>query len=78
MSRTRGRQLVAYANKVYGVGGELAKIPDGRRDPEIPHSLINSTLLVSGLLRVRSAAQALSGEPACNSRARASHTGALG
>jgi len=54
MSRTRGRQLVAYANKVYGVGDELAKIPDGRRDPEIPLSLINSTLLVSGLVRVRS------------------------
>lgn len=54
LSRTKGRQLIAYANKVYGVGDDLAKIPDARQDPEIPLSLICSTLLVSGLLRVRS------------------------
>ncbi|MBI5543926.1 MAG: transposase [Deltaproteobacteria bacterium] len=54
MSRARGRQLIAYANKVYGVGDEVAKIPDPRQDPDVPLSLISSTLLVSGLLRVRS------------------------
>jgi hypothetical protein len=30
MSRTRGRQLLAYANRVYGVGDEMAKIVDPR------------------------------------------------
>jgi hypothetical protein len=54
MSHSRGRQLLSYAKKVYGVGDELAKIPDARQDPDIPLSLINSTLLVSGILRVRS------------------------
>jgi len=54
MSRTRGRQLLAYANSVYGVGDEMAKIADARKNPDIPLALINSTLFVSGLLRVRS------------------------
>ena len=54
MSHTRGRQLIAYANKVYDTGAELAKISDPRKDPDIPLSLIGSSLLVAGFLRVRS------------------------
>jgi hypothetical protein len=54
LSRARGRQLIAYANDVYDVGAKLAAIPDTRKDPEIPASLIHSTLFVAGLLRVRS------------------------
>jgi len=54
MSHGRGRQIVAYAKKVYGMGEVLAGLPDERQSPEIPAPLIHSTLFVGGLLRVRS------------------------
>lgn len=53
-SRSVGRHLLAYANKVYGVSHDLARLPDARRDPEIPAELLNSALFVSGILRIRS------------------------
>ena len=54
LSRSRGRHLLAYANKVYDIGARVAGIQDSRQDPDIPLSLIGLVLFVAGLLRVRS------------------------
>jgi len=48
------RQIVAYARKVYRVGGVLEGVVDARRKPLIPSGLVAAVVFFTGLLRIRS------------------------
>jgi hypothetical protein len=55
LSRAWGRQILSYTNRVYHLGKLMAeKIKDTRVEPDIPLSVINSALFLTGLFRVPS------------------------
>jgi len=48
------RRLLGYANKVYGLGGVLQRVRDGRLRPQIPMATVVRAVFACGLFRVRS------------------------
>lgn len=48
------RQIVAYAHKVYGLGGRLGRVMDERRQPLVPAESVAAAVFYAGLLRIRS------------------------
>lgn len=48
------RRLLGYGHKVYGLGAVLARVRDGRHDPQIPMATVVRTVFACGLFRVRS------------------------
>jgi Transposase DDE domain len=55
LSRAWGRQILEYANRVYGLGSLMVNtLKDTREEPDIPLPVIGSTMFLAGLLRVES------------------------
>ena len=50
----RLRQIVAYARKVFALGGWLGRVEDGRRAPRTAPRLVATAVFFTGLLRIRS------------------------
>jgi len=48
------RRLLGYGHKVYGLGTVLARVRDGRQEPQIPMATVVRTVFACGLFRVRS------------------------
>jgi len=48
------RRLLGYGHKVYGLGAVLARVRDGRQEPQIPMATVVRTVFACGLFRVRS------------------------
>lgn len=54
LGKGRLRQILAYGEGVYGLGGLLGKITDSRKDPDVATLLVVRIVLLLALLRIRS------------------------